>query len=423
MRSRGPRRQRRTIAPAVMTWMAILLAITSSAAARMQDWPQYRGPERTGISSETGLLKSWPSSGPKEIWRRPLGGGFSGISVAGDRLYTMFSADGAETLACFKVSDGSPVWSVRLDENRPDDMGEGPRATPTVEGDVVYAMGANALMGAFKASTGEKLWQKDLKREFGARIPRWGASSSPLVEGSMVIVDVGGDAGKSLVALDRKSGATKWTSQTDRPGYSAPIAAEILGVRQILSFAGSGLMSVAAKDGTLLWSVPWQTSYDVNAATPIFLPPDRVFISSGYDTGGAVYQIRKDGSGFSANEVWRNRVMKNHFNSSVAWGGHIYGFDDATLKCVDEKTGTEAWRQRGFAKGSLLMADGHLVILSEGGLLALAEATPEAYKESGRAQVLQGRTWTMPTLAGGRLYLRNEKEMVALDLKGGEAGL
>jgi hypothetical protein len=238
------------------------------------------------------------------------------------------------------------------------------------------------------------------------------------VEGDLLLLDAGAGRGKSLVALDKKTGATRWTAHSDRPGYSSPLAVTFQGVRQILSFAASSLVSVAAADGKVLWSVPWETSYDVNAAMPVLIPPDKVFISSGYDKGGAVYRIKKEGQAFKTEEVWNNRVLKNHFNSSVHYGGYLYGFDDATLKCVDAGTGEEKWRQRGFQKGSLLIADGHLVILSEAGLLLLAEASPAAFKEEGRMQVLEGRTWTMPSLAGGRLYLRNQKEMVALSLEG-----
>jgi hypothetical protein len=193
---------------------------------------------------------------------------------------------------------------------------------------------------------------------------------------------------------------------------------DIQGVRQVLFFTGSSLVSVTPVDGKVLWSVPWKTSYDINAAMPVLVAPDKVFISSGYDTGAAVYQIKKSGSTWSTEEVWKSSVMKNHYNSSILYEGHLYGFDDSTLKCINALTGEESWKQRGFAKGSLLLADGHLLVLSEEGLLALVEATPSAYKEKARAQILEGKTWTMPSLAGGKLYLRNQKEMVALDITG-----
>jgi outer membrane protein assembly factor BamB len=382
------------------------------------DWPQYRGPQRTGISQETGLLKKWPEAGPKLVWRVPLGDGYSGIAVVGGRAYTMYSKGGEEFAAAFDVATGKESWKFRVDAARDDDMGAGPRSTPTVDGDVVFVVGAKGMVHALNAASGEKIWSKDLKAEVGAQVPQWGISTSPLVEGDLLLVDAGGGKNKSLAALDKKTGAVRWTAHSDRPGYSSPLAVTIAGVRQVLSFAGTSLVSVAATDGKVLWSLPWETSYDVNAAMPVLIPPDRVFISSGYDKGGAVYRVKKEGEGFKTEEVWNTRVMKNHFNSSIHYGGYLYGFDDATLKCVDAATGEEKWRQRGFQKGSLLIADGHLVILSEAGLLLLAEATSAAYKEEGRMQVLEGRTWTMPSLAGGKLYLRNQKEMVALELAG-----
>lgn len=411
-----------------LSWIAIVLtavAVTAAAAspatpadAGKSGWPQYRGPASDGVSAETGLLKTWPEAGPKVLWKVPLGGGYSGMSVVGNRLYTMYSGDGDESLGCYGTDDGKQIWRLKVDATRSDDMGDGPRSTPTVDGDLVYGLGAQGMLVAARAATGEKLWEKDLKAAFGARVPQWGISTSPVVEGDLLLMDAGGAPGKSLVALDKKSGEIRWTAYTDRPGYSTPLGVEIQGVRQILSFAGSSLVSVAPADGKVLWSVPWKTSYDVNAAMPVFVPPDKVFISSSYDTGGALYAVKKSGDTFDVSEVWKNRTMKNHFNSSIFNGGNIYGFDDATLKCVDAATGQEKWSQRGFQKGSLLLADGHLIIFSEDGLLALAEATTSGYKEKARAQILEGRTWTMPTLAGKKLYLRNQKEMVALDLAG-----
>lgn len=397
------------------------LSLTGGAGAADQvaaGWPQYRGPARTGISEETGLLKSWTDPGPKVVWKAPLGEGFSGISVVGDRLYTMYGAGEDDILASFSTADGKEVWKLRVDKKWIDDVGNGPRATPTVYEDVVYALSGRGRLVAVKSASGEKIWETDLTEKAHAKIPHWGISTSPLVEDDMLILDAGGGGNKSVVAVDRKTGAIRWTAYSDDPGYSAPLAVEIGGVRQVLSFAGSSLVSVTPADGKVLWSVPWKTPYNVNAAMPIFMPPDKVFISSSYDTGAAVYQVTKGASGFSTTEVWKSRVMKNHFNSSVFYKGYLYGFDDRNLKCIDAATGMEKWKQTGFNKGSLLLADGRLIIFSEQGLLAMAEASPDAYKEQGRAQILDGRTWTMPTLAGKKLYLRNEKVMVALEMAG-----
>jgi len=396
----------------------IIAGGTRAADQAATGWPQYRGPARTGISEETGLLKSWAEPGPKVVWKMPIGEGFSGISVVGDRLYTMYGTGEDDVLACHSTSDGREIWKLRVDRKWTDDVGNGPRATPTVAGDTVYALSGRGTLVAVKVATGEKMWTADLTDKVDAKIPHWGVSTSPLVEENLLILDAGGGSNKSVVAVDRSTGAVKWTAHSDDPGYSAPLAVEIGGVRQILSFAGSSLVSVTPTDGKVLWSVPWKTPYNVNAAMPVFIPPDKVFISSSYDTGAAVYQVTKSGAAFTTSEVWKSRVMKNHFNSSVYLNGYLYGFDDRNLKCIDAATGMEKWKQTGFNKGSLLLADGHLIIFSEQGLLAMAEASPDAYKEKGRAQILEGRTWTMPALAGKKLYLRNEKVMVALDMAG-----
>lgn len=404
-------------AAALLTGLFAISSVTSGDPAK-SSWPQYRGPERSGFSQETGILKTWPETGPKILWKIPLGDGYSGISIVGERVVTMFSRERDEFVAGFNAADGKEMWRTRVDENRRDEMGDGPRSTPAIEGDMVYALGARGILVAVKLASGEKVWEKDLKSAFGARIPKWGVSTSPIVDGDLVILDAGGGPGKSLVAFDRKTGETKWTAYDDKPGYSTPLPVDLLGVRQILSFAGSSLVSVAAADGKVLWSVPWRTDWDVNAAMPVFISPDKIFISSSYDTGGAVFQVKKTGDKYETTELWRNRNMKNHFNSSIHQGGYLYGFDDRTLKCVDAATGEEKWRQSGFSKGSLLLVDGHLVVLSEAGLLALVEATPAAYNEKARFQALEGRTWTMPSLSNGRLFLRNQKELLALAVAG-----
>lgn len=381
-------------------------------------WPRYRGPTLDGVSPETGLLKTWPEGGPKVLWTTPLGDGYSGITVAGERVYTMYSTADGEFVASFDTADGKEVWRVRLDENRKDQFGDGPRSTPALDGEMLYALGARGILMAVNADSGAKVWSKDLKEEFDAQVPQFGVSTSPLVEGDLVLVNAGGKPNGSLVALDKKTGATRWKAYSDKPGYSTPLPVDFQGVRQVLFFAGSSLVSVTPEDGTVLWSVPWKTSYDINAAMPVLVAPDKVFISSSYDTGAAVYQVKKNGSAWETKEVWKSNVMKNHFSSSILYDGYLYGFDDGTLKCINALTGEESWKQRGFAKGSLLLADGHLLVFSEKGLLALVEATPASYKEKARAQILEGRTWTMPSLAGGNLYLRNQKEMVALEITG-----
>jgi len=396
--------------------LTLAACLASPAPGGAADWPQYRGPRLDGTSGETGLARVWPEDGPETLWRRDLGDGYSGMSVVEGRLYTMYGSDGDELLVCLDATTGREIWRLRTDDNRADGQGGGPRATPTVHGSTVYAVGAQGKLYAVEAASGETVWWTDLVQAFGAGVPTWGVAASPIVVDELLLLDVGGRSGYSIVAFDRTTGTVVWHAENDKAGYSTPLPVTVDGVRQALFFTATQLVSVSPEDGRTFWRQPWETSYDVNAAMPVFLPPDRVFISSSYGRGALVLSMRRDGDGVAISEAWRSRGMKNHFNSSVYLDGHLYGFDDGTLKCLDATTGEERWAQRGFAKGSLLAADGHLLVLSERGVLALVEATPSAYVERARSQVLDGKTWTMPTLSDGVLYVRDQRELKALKI-------
>lgn len=379
------------------------------------DWPQYRGPNRDGRSSETDLLKSWPDSGPEVLWRSTLGSGYSGMAVVDDRVFTMFGDQGDEYAAAFDAATGEELWRFKMGSNLRNDQGNGPRATPTVDGDLVFVMGARSKLYALEVATGELRWGMNLEKELGAKVPEWGTATSPLIEGQYLIVDVAGRTDHGVVAFDKETGEIAWHAGSHRSAYSSPIAVTIAGERQIVLFVAEGLRGISARDGQRLWSSPWTTDYDVNAATPVFIPRNGIFISSGYDTGAALVQVLKEGDKFTVHQVWRNRVMKNQFNSSVLVGAYLYGFDMGTLKCIDALTGEEKWRARGgFSKGSLLYADGHLLVMGGSGNLGLVEATPEGFRSQSRVKILEGKTWTMPSLADGVLYARNFEEMVAL---------
>ena len=412
MLRKRPQRWLRTLIPVA----GILLAVPPATAA-VTDWPQYRGARQDGISQETGLLAAWPDQGPTELWRFALGDGYSGISVADDRVYTQFGDGDDELAVSLDAATGREIWRVRTDENRPDGQGGGPRSTPTVDGDVVYVLTARGKLWALNTANGGLIWEVDLVREYGARVPQWGVSTSPVVEGELLLLDAGGRSDHGLIALDRSSGELRWSSQSDKAGYSTPVGVTISGVRQVLFFTATALVAVSPEDGALLWRHPWKTSYDVNAAMPIFMLPNRVFISSAYDTGATLLEIRGADGGFEAHEIWRSRVMQNHFNTSVLVGDYLYGFHNNILKCIEAATGREVWAERGLGRGSLIYAEGSLIVLSERGLLTKIEATPDAYREQSRARVFDSRTWTMPSLSGGRLYVRSQSELVALDVR------
>jgi outer membrane protein assembly factor BamB len=396
----------------LFTVLCLGLATSLTDAA---DWPQYRGPNRDGISAEPAALRSWSPAGPKVLWKVPIGEGYSQVVAARGRLFTLDTRGDDEQAVALDPATGKQVWRVRIDRKFVDGQGDGPRSTPTVDGDLVYVLSASGRLAALRAANGQTVWQHDLRAEYGATPPNWGVATSPLVEGNLLLVNVGGSGNRSIMAFDKMNGKPVWGSQSDGAGYAAPIAVTVRGVRQAIFFTAGAVVSVAPKDGRLYWRVPWQTDYDVNASTPIFFPPDKLYVSSGYGVGAGLFQIRVAGDKVSAVEVWRSPGMKNQFSSSVLHNGTFYGFDNGTMKAIDAATGKERWKQRGLGQGSLILAGDHLVVLSDSGKLALLEATPEEYRELGSAQVLEGRCWTAPSLADGKLYLRNQEQLVALD--------
>ncbi|MBI3410717.1 MAG: PQQ-binding-like beta-propeller repeat protein [Planctomycetes bacterium] len=390
------------------------------AGSSTGDWPQWRGPKRDGVSSEKGLLAAWPADGPKELWRQPAGKGYSTLAVSRGRVFTVFQDGDSEAVCSWDAETGKELWRFRYPARYVNGYGNGPRSTPTIAGDLLYAVGGTGMMHCLKAFTdnpaGEKVWRRDLLSDFGAKNLQWGVSFSPLVEGDLVYTNPGGPNGHSLAALDKKTGATEWTSQDDPAGYSSPLSATTAGERQVVFFTGSGLVAVTPDAGKLLWRYPWETAFGANIATPIVVE-DYVFISSGYNRGCTVVKVEKSDSGFEARRVYENKRMRTHFSTCVRYQDCLFGFDDTTLICMEFRTGKVLWDQRDFGKGSLLVADGNLVILGETGLVALAEATPAGYREISRFTFSEGRCWSVPVVANGRMYIRDEEKVVCYDVR------
>ncbi len=397
-------------------YLLIAVAFCLSCHPTHADWPQWLGPDRTGISPETGLLTTWASDGPTVVWERALGEGFSGISVAEGRVYTMFSDAEDEFAICLNEATGEEIWRVRTGAKFHERQGgNGPRSQPTVDGERVFVLGTQGGLYALNAKDGKKLWRVDLRDELDSRVPKFGFSTSPLVENDLLLLESGARRG-TFLALDKTTGEVKWASQRDVVSYSSPIAVTMAGIRQVIFVSGEAAVGLSPTDGALYWRFPWHTSYDLNIATPIFVPPDHIFISSGYDHGAALLQIEPLEDGLGVKKVWEHRGMKNHFGTSVLLGDYIYGFDNAILKCIEAKTGKEQWKHRGYGKGSLIYADGHLIIMSDKGKLALAEASPEGFREKASAQVLLGTCWTVPTLANGKIFVRDMHKIACLNV-------
>lgn len=399
-----------------MTSLRALACAAASVMASGADWPQFLGPTRDGRSPDRVLVSGWLERGLRVAWRKPVGEGYSSMTVAGERVFSM-DANGADEFAfAWRVSDGGELWRVKLGGSPRDVYGGlGPRVTPTYNDGVLYLTTAELALVALGADDGRVLWRRDLRGELGARPPAEGNAAAVLVEGDRVFVVVGGPGGRSVAAFDKATGRLAWSALDDRASYSSPVALTLGARRQVLFLTGTHLRALDARTGSLLWSHDWPTRDWVNAATPLGVGADRVFVSSGNGQGAVVLQVRAAGSSFSASEVWRNKAMKNHFNNSVLHGGTLYGFDGFLLKAVDAASGRTAWTERGFGEGSLIAAADHLVVLGEEGELALLRADPARADVRARMPVLNGRSWTPPSLAGGRLYLRNAREMVALE--------
>ena len=394
---------------------AVLLCVTAAALAQTAaSWPQWRGPNRDGISKETGLLKQWPAEGPPLAWKATgAGRGYSSFAIANGKLYTMGLRGDREFVVAFDVATGKEVWATAHGSAFRNDRGDGPRGTPTIDGDRIYALGGSGDLSALDTRTGKIVWSKNILREFGGSNITWGISESPLVLGNKVFVNAGGhDA--SIVALNKADGSVIWKSQSDEAGYSSAIPVDINGITQVVFFTAERAVGLDSKDGRLLWEYAKPANRTSNAATPI-VRANRIFISSDYGTGGGVIEIKPDNK---AQEVYFTKDMKNHHSSSVLIGDYLYGFSSSILTAMKFDTGELAWRDRSVGKGSLVYADGNLYLLSENGVVGLVEATPTGYKEKGRFRIQQDSlpTWAHPVVAGGMLYLRDQDTIYAYDV-------
>jgi outer membrane protein assembly factor BamB len=393
---------------------ALLVVGVWVVSAEGADWPNFRGPSHNGISSETGWSVTWPKDGPKVLWKASLGTGFCSITVSGGRAYSIGNINDNDILYCFDANTGKEIW--RQSYPCPLSKGEhegGPSATPTVDGNAVYTFSRNGDALCFKAANGQIVWQKNLPKELGVKQPTWLFASSPLIADNLIILN----AGAAGLALNKADGSLVWKNGDGPPGYATAVPFT-MGSEKCVAIVGCNeVMAVVAATGKVLWKFPWKTNYDINAADPI-ISGDTMFASSGYDTGCVLLKM---GAG-DVNEVWRNKNMRNHCSSCVLWKGYIYGFDGqfgggGSLVCLDYKTGQAKWSQGGMGTGSLMIADGKLIILSERGKLIIAEASPESFKELSSVQILTGKCWTAPVLANGKIYARNaDGQLVCVDV-------
>ena len=394
---------------------ALTLLLVAPAVVLSADWPQFRGPGRDAISEETGLVSGWGENGPKELWRVPIGAGFSAVTVVGDSVFTLDSKEGREYAVALDAGSGTELWRTDIGGLFENDFGNGPRSTPTWDDGALFLVASLGQLTSIDAESGAIRWRRDLRKDFDSPLPNWAFSSSPLVLGDSVIVEIGGTEDRTIGAFDRKTGALEWTGGSGEIAYSSPILVPFNGTTQIVFLTKNGL-SALSPAGERLWSSEFVPELGIKPAPPVFVAPDLVFASASYDAGAKAVRMIADGSTIRVEDVWQHRLMRNHFNGSVEVDGHLCGFDKAFLKCIDAATGEQTWVKRGLGKGSLIVADGKLIVLSERGKLVLMEADAQEATELASHQALTGRCWTQPTLSNGVLYLRNGTEMVAYDL-------
>ncbi len=392
----------------LLLFSALLVFVSSLTFAG--DWYQYHGPHRDRISTETGWDHDWSDEKPPIDWKANVGIGFSSFSVVDGRVYTMGNMEDVDTVWCFDAETGDVIWKHSYSCGLQPNLYEGgPGCTPTVYDGLVYTVSKEGHFYCLDAKTGEEKWLKMLPNELGIKLPEWRLNISPLIEKDLVIVEVG-----VFAAYNRKTGELLWKSENYEPAYGSPISIDLNGKRCIAGFNKYGLVVVDASNGNEVLKHRWETNYGVNAATPIF-SDGKFFLSSGYGVGGGLILTGEDGK---TQEVWHNRRMRNQMNASVLWEGYLYGFDESNLRCLEFKTGEIQWSERSLGKGTLMIADGKLLILGEKGDLAVAETNPDEYKEISRMNVLSGRCWSVPVLANGKIYARNAAgEVVCVNVK------
>lgn len=374
------------------------------------DWPCWRGPHGDNTSRETNLIRRFPEDGAVILWRKDLGTGFSGMSISGNRLFTMFGDGDREYAAGFDTQDGSQLWKVDVDRDFSQGRSFGPRATPYVDDDRVYFVGASGQVLCLTAATGKVVWSLNVYDKFEMRrfVHEEGLSPSPLVDGKSLIVQ----AGISVFALDKMNGEVIWRSLEERMNHSSPTLAQLDGKRQLIVLTGENLVGLSPTDGSEQWRQPQR---GVNCASPVIGPRDRIFTAASYGFGSQLTQVTNG----SAQRVYKTNTLATHHATAVLHQGYLYGFHDrpGIFKCIEFATGEESWVSRAAGKGKLIIADDQIILLNEFGQLILAPVSPVGFEPTAKARLLEGTCYTAPSLANGRLYLRSNKEMVCISMK------
>ena len=401
----------------------VALCFVTAKTALAQDWAQWGGPHRNFISETKGLATTWPATGPRRLWQRGLGEGYSAIAVEGGMLFTMYRKGDSEAAIALDAATGKTVWeySYAAPFSPEYDMsnGPGPHATPLVSGSMVFTSGATGKLNCLDKKTGKLLWSHDLIKEFQGTVRVNGYSCSPIAYKDTIVMMVGGPS-SSFVAFNRQNGSVVWKKHDFRNSTSSPIIINVDGQDQLVAFMWSDIVGVDPNNGNLLWSHPHPAEHGLNTSTPVWGADNLLFMSSGYGGGSRVLKLTRAGDKTTVEELWANSLMRIHFSNAIRVGDFVYGssgdFGPAPFTAVNVKTGNVAWRNRSFPRASFIFADGRFIILDEDGHLLLATATAEGLTVTSKAELLQNRSWTVPSLSGTRLYLRDRKNILALDL-------
>lgn len=412
----------------------LFIALTSSLSLFAADWPQYRGPSHDGKSPEKMAL--WPANGPKAVWKTPTPNGFSSFAVADGRTFTIVAreAGGAprEVLVALDANTGKEIWSSAFGSTQyghdggnsgagRNKGGDGPRSTPTVDGDRVYVLTSDLLLACLNAEKGNVLWKRDLVREHGGQNITWKNAASPVIDGDLVFVG-GGGSGQALLGINKNNGQVVWKGESDKITHATPVPATIHGVRQVIFFLQKGLVSVKPENGEVLWRYPYK--YQTSTAASPVVADDIVYCSAGYGVGSAAVQVSKSGNKFSVKELWRvpGNSIANHWSTPIYKDGHLYGmfqfkeYGTGPVKCIDIKTGQVKWSEPGFGPGNVILVGDQLVALSDDGQLVHINPVPTGYQEKARFQAITGKCWSTPAFSEGRIYVRSTKEGAAFDL-------
>jgi outer membrane protein assembly factor BamB len=404
--------------------LALFLLMTKTAAmAQTSDWAQWGGPHRDFKSETKGLATTWPATGPRRLWQRELGEGYSAIAAERGMLFTMYRRGDNEIVVALDASTGKTIWeysyAALFSPEYDMSNGPGPHATPLVSGNLVFTSGATGKLLSLDRKSGKLLWSHDLLSEFRGTLRVNGYSCSPIAYKDKIVMMVGGTS-SSLVAFNQKDGAVAWKKHDFKNSTASPIVINVGGQDQLVAFMWGEIVGVDPNNGNLLWSHPHPVEYGLNTSTPVWGSDNLLFVSSGYSGGSRVLKLTRAADKTTVEEVWANRLMRIHFTNAIRVGDSIYGssgdFGPAPFTAVDVKTGNVQWRHRSFPRASFLFADGRFIILDEDGHLLLATATPQGLTVTSKVELLSNQSWTVPSLSGTRLYLRDRKNIMALEL-------